>query len=230
MALLLGALGFAAAVQVRTTQAEGALAAARTEDLVIVLDDLSTRNERLRAEVAQLTAARERLRAGGGPAALAEARRRTQLLGVLAGTVPAAGPGVVLTVQDPAGAVSARTLLDALEELRGAGAEALQIEGTPVDGGAGAVRVVASTSLLDDRAGAGRGGVLIDGVRLRPPYRFVVVGDTGTLTSALGIPGGVLDTVERDGGSATVSGSARLRVAALRPLAAPRYARPVPGS
>lgn len=221
VALLLGALGFAAAVQVRSTQVDGVLASARPEDLVRILDDLSGRSDRLRQEVTELTSTRERLTsAGGDAAALAEARRRTQLLGVLAGTVAASGPGVTLTIEDRDGGVRADVLLDALEELRDAGAEAVQLAGA----GGAVVRVVAGTSLVDDR-----NGVLVDGVLLSPPYTFTALGDSGTLSSALGIPGGVLATVARVGGSARVERSDALVVGALRPLSTPRYARPAPG-
>ena len=223
VAVLLAALGFGAAVQVRSTDQFSALGASRPEDLVRILDDLSGRDARLRAEVEQLTAARQRLADGDDEdAALQEARRRGQVLGVLAGTVPATGPGVVLQVEDPTRAVRAEVLLDALEELRAAGAEAVQLEGRGPGGAV--VRVVASTWLLDEDD-----GVLVDGVLLRPPYAFTTLGDPGTLASALAIPGGVVDTVARVGGTATVRSSDALRVGALRPLDRPRYARPAPG-
>lgn len=219
VALLLAALGFAAAVQVRSTQVDGVLATARPEDLVQILDDLSGRSARLRQEVTDLTAARERLTsADGDAAALAEAQRRTQLLGVLAGVTPASGPGVTLRVDDPDGTVRAEVLLDALEELRDAGAEAVQLAGTGA-----VVRVVAGTSFVD-----AAGGVAVDGTLLRPPYTFTVIGEAGTLASSLAIPGGVVDTVARVGGTAVVTREDRLEVAALRPLATPRYARPAP--
>ena len=229
VAVLLGLLGFAAAVQVRSTQeGSGLLANARQEDLVAILDDLAGRSSRLRQEVATLTATRERLTSGTGrdAAALAEARRRVQVLGVLAGTVAAAGPGVEVTITDPQLKVGPEVLLDALEELRDAGAEAVQIDGS-VDPASSAptagVRVVAQTAFVD---ATGRGGVEVDRTLLRPPYRFRVIGDPATLASALGIPGGVLDTVEQRGGRAVVSRSDNVVVAALRPLARPRYARP----
>ncbi len=222
VAVLLGALGFAAAVQVRATQGEGLLASARQEDLVEILDDLSGRSARLRQEVADLTAARERLTsAEGDEVALAQARRRTQLLGVLAGTVAASGPGITLTVEDREAKVRAEVLLDALEELRDAGAEAVQLSGA----GGAVVRVVASTALVDDT-----GGVRVDGVLLTPPYTFTALGDSSTLASALGIPGGVVATVARVGGAARLEQSDALLVGALRPLSPPRYARPAPGS
>jgi uncharacterized protein YlxW (UPF0749 family) len=235
VAVLLAGLGFAAVVQVRSTQEEGPLAAARQEDLVQILDELANRNDRLRDEVSALNQARAELTSGGdrSEAALAEARRRTQLLGVLAGTVPARGPGLLLTITDPEERITPEVLLDALEELRAAGAEAIQLEG-PVDlsveatkASAGkSVRVVASTALVEGK----EGGVLVDGVQLYAPYRFVVVGDAGTLASAVVIPGGVVDNVEQRGGTALVEQQEDVRVGALRALEAPRYARPAPNS
>ena len=227
VALLLGLLGFAAVVQVRSTQDDGPLAGARQEDLVQILDDLSNRNDRLRGEIDALTEARDRLTTGTDTteAALEEARRRAQVLGVLAGTVPAEGPGVLLTLRDPDRVLGADVLLDALQELRDAGAEAVQLEGgVAADGTPGnAVRVVASTALLD-----ADDGVRVDGTVLRPPYRFVVVGDASTLSAALGIPGGVVETVEQRGAQADVRESEQVRVDALRPLETPQYARPAP--
>ena len=234
VALLLGGLGFAAVIQVRSTQAEGPLATARQEDLVQILDGLANEDDRLRAEITSLEQARQEITGGTGrsEAALAEARRRTQLLGVLAGTVPARGPGLMLTVSDPDRRIGADALpdvlLNALEELRAGGAEAIQLEGPVAPGeepapGQARVRVVASTSFLRDD----RGGVLVDGQLLSPPFRFLVVGEPATLASSLNIPGGVVDDVEQRGGRATVERSGDLLVGALRPLEEPRYARPV---
>ena len=234
MALLLGGLGFAAVIQVRSTQAEGPLATARQEDLVQILDGLANEDDRLRAEITSLEQARQEITGGTGrsEAALAEARRRTQLLGVLAGTVPARGPGLMLTVSDPDRRIGPDALpdvlLNALEELRAGGAEAIQLEGPVAPGeepasGQARVRVVASTSFLRDD----RGGVLVDGQLLSPPFRFLVVGEPATLASSLNIPGGVVDDVEQRGGRATVERSGDLLVGALRPLEEPRYARPV---
>ena len=223
VAALLGLLGFGVAVQVRSTQEDGLLASARQEDLVRILDDLSGRSDRLRAETAALTAARERLTSGSDrdEAARQEARRRARALGVLAGTVPVEGPGLVVTLDDPTGEVGADDLLGALEELRAAGAEALQVEGAQ---GTGPVRVVASTSFLERD-----GGVEVDGQLLRQPYVYRLIGDPATLASALAIPGGVTDSVEQQGGSVRVERPDDVVVGALRRLERPRYARPAPG-
>ena len=94
-------------------------------------------------------------------------------------------------------------LLDAMEELRNAGAEAMQVEGAGESGTTAAVRVVASTSFVDDKD-----GVAVDGTRLSSPYRFVVIGDPATRAGALAIPGGVADSVRRQGGATGGRGSA----------------------
>jgi uncharacterized protein YlxW (UPF0749 family) len=223
VAALLLLLGFALAVQVRSTRGDTPLTNARQEDLVQILDELTNRSERLREEVATLTTTKSRLTSGSGAnaAALEEARRRTQLLGVIAGTVAATGPGVAVRITDPEVKVSASVLLDALEELRNAGAEAVQLEGTGPTGQITAVRVVAQTALSDDPE-----GIVVDGTRLVAPYRFVVVGDGATLAGAMAIPGGVEDTVRQQGGTVEVQRLNRVRVGALRVLQAPRYARP----
>ena len=110
---------------------------------------------------------------------------------MLAGTVVATGPGLLLTITDPEERIGPEVLLDALEELRAAGAEAVQLEGPvdlsvdPAEASVGeAVRVVASTALVEGP----EGGVEVDGTVLYAPYRFVVVGDPGTLASARGHP------------------------------------------
>ncbi len=218
VALLAGLLGFALVVQVRSAQQGSGLAGARQEDLVRILDDLTARSDRLRAEIADLERARDRLTSGVGQdaAALEESRRRADVLAILAGTAAARGPGVVVTVTDPERSVAADVLVDVLQELRDAGAEALQVNG---------VRLVAS-SYFADRAG----GVVADGTALSPPYRFVAIGDPHTLADAMAIPGGVLDLVaSKAGARAAVERRDSLVVDALRALSTPRYARPAEG-
>lgn len=215
--ILCGLLGFAVAVQVHSTQST-ALPAARQEDLVRILNDLSAREDRLRAEINDLQAARAGIGSGTDrtTTALVEARRRAEELGVLAGTVRASGPGLVLTVSEGSKHIPAELLLDSLEELRGAGTEAVQIG----DVGGRAVRVGASTWFTD--AGA---GISVDGTTLKAPYQLMAIGDPTTMAAALNIPGGVTDTVRQAGGSLAITQSGGVSVTALRPVVAPQYAR-----
>ena len=216
VAALCGLLAFALVTQVHATANGGGLQAARVDDLLGILSDLDNRGDRLRAEIDDLQSREQRLSNGSGQsaAALREARDRLRVLGVLTGTVAARGPGIVLVVDDPRGKVGADVIVDAIEELRDAGAEAMQLSG---------VRVVASTAVLD----AGGGGLIVDGHTVTPPYRLAAIGDRRTLAGALGIPGGVLDTVDSQSGAhAEVVQSPTVTISALRPLQAPRYARP----
>lgn len=218
VAALCAVLGFGLAVQVRTTDDDLALRAMRQSDLVRVLDDQSARAERLRAELAELETARQRLRSGSDRTRVAvdEARQRATTLGILAGTLAATGPGVVLTVTDHSGQVEAAHLLDTLEELRGAGAEAVQVG----DARGRAVRVVAGTYFRD-----AAGGIEVDGSILRSPFRFTVIGDPETLAAALAIPGGVTDTLRGTGAATDLARRPRVDVTALRPSSAAQYAR-----
>ncbi|HET6910576.1 MAG TPA: DUF881 domain-containing protein [Mycobacteriales bacterium] len=218
VAALCGLLAFALVTQAHSNAGTGGLTSARSDDLLTILADLSGRADRLRSQVGALQDTESRLQGGsaGTSAALAEARARAQTLAILTGTVAARGPGVVLTVTDPRGSVRADELVDAIEELRDAGAEAMQLSG---------VRVVASTAVVD----APGGGVRVDGTLVRAPYRLVVIGDPKTLASALAIPGGVVDTISGlPGAGAIVTTSPSVTVSALRALTAPRYARPAP--
>ncbi|MGW4779625.1 DUF881 domain-containing protein [Streptomyces filamentosus] len=213
VALLLACLGFGLAIQVSSTSEGSALRGARQEDLVRILDELDDRTQRLEDEKARLEKQRSELESSSDQAE--EARRQTQekerQLGILAGTVAAEGPGITLTVTDPVGAVESDMLLDTIQELRAAGAEAIQVDG---------VRVVADSYFT-----GGGDDMRIDGTPVTAPYVFKVIGKPEDLEPALNIPGGVVQTLEKEQATATVERSAKIVVDALRPAKRPDYAR-----
>lgn len=214
VALLLFGLGFGLAVQVASNSDSGsALRGARQEDLVRILDELDNRTQRLEDEKQGLEDQRTELENSSNQAA--EARKQTvekeRQLGILAGTVAAQGPGITLTINDTKGTVKADMLLDAIQELRAAGAEAIQVNG---------VRVVASTYLSD----SGK-GVSVDGNKITQPYRFKVIGKPQDLEPALNIPGGVVQTLEKEQATVTVERATKIIVDALRAAEQPDYAR-----
>ncbi|MBW8799766.1 MAG: DUF881 domain-containing protein [Streptomyces sp.] len=214
VAVLLFGLGFGLAVQVASnSDSDSALRGARQEDLVRILDELDDRTQRLEDEKTGLEKQREELQSSSDQAA--EARRQTaekeRQLGILAGTVAAQGPGITMTVDDPKGTVQADMLLDAIQELRAAGAEAIQVDG---------VRVVAGTYLTD----SGK-SVSVDGNKITQPYVFKVIGKPQDLEPALNIPGGVVQTLEKEQATVTVERSTKIVVDALRPAKQPDYAR-----
>jgi uncharacterized protein YlxW (UPF0749 family) len=214
-ALLAVVLGFAIATQVQQTQQQG-LEQLREEELVRILDDVSQDAARLGNDSRALEATRDRLLSGADSSAeaLRAAKERLDTLGILAGTLPATGPGIELTITDPQGKVTSALLLDAVQELRDAGAEAVQI---------GDVRVVASTYFTD-----GAGGVEVSGRLVRPPYVIRAIGDSATMASAMDIPGGVNESVRRLGAVSTVEQRDTVDITALHTLEEPQYARPVP--
>ncbi|AIJ17058.1 DUF881 domain-containing protein [Streptomyces lividans] len=214
VALLLFGLGFGLAVQVASnSDSDSALRGARQEDLVRILDELDDRTQRLEDEKQGLEKQRDELENSSDQAE--EARKQTlekeRQLGILAGTVAAQGPGITVTIEDTKGTVEADMLLDAVQELRAAGAEAIQVNG---------VRVVAGTYLAD----AGN-SVTVDGNKINAPYRFQVIGKPQDLEPALNIPGGVVQTLEKEQATVTVERSSKIVVDALRAAERPDYAR-----
>jgi uncharacterized protein YlxW (UPF0749 family) len=207
-------LGFAFAVQVRTTGTGEDYSTLREEDLVRILDDLDAREDRLREQIADQRAALRDLTNDDSQseAALQEAQERAAALGILNGTVAAQGPGLLMTIRDPEGRVRVADLLDAVQELRGAGAETMQIDG---------VRVGVSTAVTGDP-----GALRVDGVEVDSPYEIRVIGSAQDLETAMNIPGGVVDRVGRQGGSVDIEQSETVVVDALRQLDRPQYAQP----
>ncbi len=213
---LLFLLGFAVITQARQTSESG-LSGLRESDLIRLLDDVTDLRERLERENTELVDQRDRLLNSSD--STEEARRaaaeRSETYAILAGTAAAVGPGVQLTVRDPGDVVDAPFLLDAVQELRDAGAEAIQI---------GEVRVVASTAFAD----VAGDGVQLDGTVVRSPYTVVAIGDPDVLVPALSIPGGVLQDLEQDGAQADIDERDEVVVDALRVPSEPQYARPAP--
>jgi uncharacterized protein YlxW (UPF0749 family) len=205
IAVLFMLLGFATTAAIRGTAADTLLTNARQSDLVAVLDDLAQREARLQTEIARLESAREALLGGDQYSALNEAKRRAAALGKLAGTEPVSGSGVTI---DISGNLSATTLLDAIQELRDAGASAIQISDRNLD-----LRVVANTWFADSD-----NGVTVSGTALAVPITITVVGDASVLTPAMQIPGGLVDTVGSGGGSVTITASDDVAITAVVPL------------
>ncbi|WNB84315.1 DUF881 domain-containing protein [Cellulomonas sp. ATA003] len=213
--VLCGLLGFAVVVQVRQNQVEG-LDRLPQSELVRILDQANQRTEDLEREAAALEATREELLSGSDQqqAALEAATAAAATQGILSGRLPAQGPGIELVIADPDAQVPALVLFNVLEELRNAGAEAVQLNDR---------RIVASSYFLD-----GADGVVVDGGLVRPPYRWIAIGDPDTLGPALEIPGGAMSAVRNNGGSGTPRGRLQVEVTATRSVPEPRFATPLP--
>lgn len=213
--VLLAALGFAAAAQIRLTHQGDSYAGKRREDLIVLLDSLSAASDRVQTQINELESTRSDLLSSSQrrQVAVEEARERLRVLGILAGTLPAEGPGVTVTITDPGGAVTAASILNGIEELRDAGAEAIELNNR--------VRVVASTS-FSERNGA----VVVDGQEVRPPYVVDAIGSSHTLSEAVIFPGGLADHVGQLGGDVTAQEVDVVKVTSLHVVDPLEYSQP----
>lgn len=218
VAVLLGALGFAAVTQVRVAGQEDNYSSLRQQDLIDVLGALSGARQRAEADIERLEGVRDDLRDDSTrrQTALDEANQEAADLAVLAGTVPVTGPGIRITITEDEGTVRLSSLLDTIQELRTFGAEAMQING--------AVRVVAQTSFAQTT-----GGFLVDGELVEAPYVLDVIGEPGGLSSALVFALGPKKQLEEDGASLEVDELASLDIEAVRDAGNARFAEPDPG-
>lgn len=210
-AVLLAVLGLALTAQVQTRQDDTSLEGYREEDLLSLVTGLGGSTGRTQQDLADLRRAQEQLREDLAEArvSLAAAEARTGPLSVLAGAAPASGPGVVVRIEDPQAQVPSELLLDLVQDLRAAGAEAIEV---------GEQVRIGARSWFAGEAGA----VVVDGVELERPYVLEVVGRTGPLEGALVFPQGGADRMREAGASVTgrvvdrVDVESTLEVAPLR--------------
>lgn len=212
-------LGVAIATQVRQNESGDSLDTARPADLLVLLDSLRQREATLNTEVAELQRTLAALRVSGSSdqTAIENAQARLAALSILIGTVGATGPGVTVRIEDPGQGVAPQVMLDVINELRAAGAEAIEIgDGHQV------VRVGVDTWIV-----GAPGALTVDGKTLRPPYSVLAIGDPPTMAAAMNIPGGAMDSVKRVGGTMTVQQGDRVDITALRQPKPRQYAQPV---
>lgn len=214
VAVLVGLLMFAAVTQVRLYSTSNPYSGLRQSDLVQALNGLQAAGTRADAEIRKLTTTRDRLRNSSEQrnAALAQANHELNTLGILAGTVPAVGPGIEIVVDDTRGDYQVNHLLDGIEELRDAGAEAISINHR--------VRVVAQSWFEDAEH-----GIEVDGRLVTAPYTIDVIGDPDTLSKALDFPGGFKDDVALDHGTTQVRKLTTVRIDAVREAVGSQFAQ-----
>ncbi|HYJ67592.1 MAG TPA: DUF881 domain-containing protein [Nocardioidaceae bacterium] len=212
--ILLAMLGFGAVVQGRAVSEPDDYAGARRGDLITLLDSLDKARDRTEDRLRDLEATKLDLQddSTNTQAALREAREEAGALAILSGTVGASGSGIVVRIDDPAGQVGASTLLNVIEELRDAGAEAIEINDT--------ARVVAQTYFADET-----NGVSVDGTVVSSPFIIDVIGHSHTLSEAVEFPGGVAEIVESLGGSVDVDERDTVDVTSLAVRREPAYAQ-----
>ena len=214
--VLRAVLGFAAITQVRTNNTDNTYAGYREQDLVDVLAGLSDTSQRAQTEIGQLEATRRRLEQNqqAQDAAIQAAQKQAQELSIMAGWIPVTGPGIRLTVTEGPRPVDVNTVLDTIEELRSAGAEAMQVNGK--------VRLVAQSAIEP-----APGGLTIDGTLVTSPYVFDAIGDPHTLRGALElVDGPVAQFREEAGARVEIDELDSLDINAVRKPTTPQYAQP----
>jgi uncharacterized protein YlxW (UPF0749 family) len=216
VAVLLALLGYAAVTQVRFTQVDNTYAGLREQDLIDVLNGLAGTSQRAESQIARLERTRDDLRSSTGAreAALAQAQQEADTLAILAGLVPVTGPGIRVTVTEDEGTVRVQSMVDTIQELRTAGAEAIQVNGQ--------VRVVADTAVED-----ASGGLVIGGQLVTSPYVIDVIGDPRTLAdSGIDFPYGPRFLFEDDGATVSVEELASVDIESVVKAPKPQYAQP----
>ncbi|WP_250445743.1 DUF881 domain-containing protein [Actinotalea sp. C106] len=214
-AFLCALLGFALVVQVQQNR-DGGLSTLRQDELVRILDETTQRSDELEQQAASLRAQRAELASGNDTerAAREAAEERAVVQGILAGQLPAEGPGVELVIREPGEQIPALVLYNLLEELRNAGAEAIQL---------GDLRLTTSSYFVDTVD-----GIVVDGTALTPPYRWRAIGNPETISPALNMPGGALAAVRNAGGTTDLQSVDLVQVEATASLVTPEHASPAP--
>lgn len=217
VAITLCIVAAAFVIYARTTLNEDPYASLRRDDLLSLLDSMTEEGHRLESELSELEQTRDTLKSGvdSEQAALDEAQRRRDSLEILAGTAAAGGSGISIVISAPVGSITTDLILDCIQELRDAGAEAIQINHL--------IRVVAQTWINMDGD-----ELIVDGQVVELPITIDAIGDPHTLAQAMRFRGGLISQIESEkvGGSVEIQESDYLEVTALYSPQTPQYARP----
>lgn len=218
VAVLLAVLGFSAVVQVDNTSKDDAYSGLREQDLIEVFNSLTGTAERARREVDRLEGTRDQLQSEstGRAAALAETQARVETLNIIAGLVAVRGPGIRIRIEEVQGRVSLTSLLDLVQELRTADAEAMEFNDT---------YRLAAQSAFDVTTG----GITLDGQLLEPPYVVDVIGEPHALHSAMTFDNGPIEQLETDGATVEVTELDDLDITSVRAAIRPVNAEPDTG-
>ncbi len=177
MAAVLLVLGFLLVIQLRSQTGGTGLDRLAAQDLTLLVANLNTRNDQLRAEVTSLQGQLVRVQSAAGSGRQSALQLRNELARdrAWAGLDRASGSGVMVALE---GAISGAAVNDLLNELRNAGCEALAVDG---------IRVVAGT-VASGEAGA----ATIDATPLGTSVIVRALGDPNALAGTLTRPGGIV--------------------------------------
>jgi uncharacterized protein YlxW (UPF0749 family) len=206
-------LGFLVVTQVRSQAGGTGLEDRSAQDLTLLVANVSTRNDQLRGEVADLGRQLDSIVAAQARGDTSAGQLRADLvrIRIWSGVDAAEGQGLRVVLRGPA---TAKVLADLLNELRNAGAEAMAV---------GGVRVVPATI-----AGGAPGAVSVEDTLLEDPLEVVAIGNAATMTGTLTRSGGLVaqELATNPGLGIEVTPADRLLVPATGRDLAPRVAKP----
>ncbi|MGH2407518.1 MAG: DUF881 domain-containing protein [Candidatus Limnocylindrales bacterium] len=180
MTIVVFLLGFMVVTQLRAQDAAGGLQQLSAQDLTQLIANLNVRNGQLRAEADGLeTQLRSISQASAnGQVNVGQLQDDLQRLRLWGGLDTVQGRGVVVTISGP---ITANAVNDLLDELRLAGAEALEV---------GDVRVVAGTVV-----GGDVGALSAEGTQLPDGFQLRAIGSPAALQAILERSGGIVSRI-----------------------------------
>ncbi len=185
-------LGVMLAIQFKTQKTiNESLKTGRVEELSQSLIEVTKQRDALYEEVQELRDKLQNIRQVDQ--AMAYLQDEIMKANMAAGLVPVSGPGIILTLNDSNrtlqsgenpnyGIVHDYDILTLVNELRASGAEAIAVNGERLT----AVSEIRCAGTL----------ILVNWVRIAPPYEIKAIGDPEMLASGLNLRGGHLETIK----------------------------------
>ena len=206
-------LGVFLTIAIKQNSEPELLTSVREDELVLILDDLNQQKDKFEQELIKQNQILESLKTGSNEEARKASQARIDQLILLSGTAPVSGRGIQVLITGDLYSVNSFTILDTVQELRDAGAVAIEING---------VRVINSTYFNDTEL-----GISLNQSQIRSPYKILALGDPETLSTALKIPGGLSESVTTSDGKVLITELSSLDIDSSVPLTTPLYAVPV---
>lgn len=177
LAAVAALLGWLVVVQLRAQGGGSGLDALTAPELTVLVANLNTRNDQLRTELGSTQAELDALVSAQQRGVTSVGQLQADLARVQAwsGLLPVSGPGVQISVSGP---IPGSAVDDLIDELRNAGAEAIEV---------GTVRVVPASVVA-----GGPGSISLENTILPNPFTISAIGDSETLTGSLTRAGGIV--------------------------------------
>ncbi len=203
-----------------TSNVAGGVPVDRFQELTIEKKQVELDNAHLEQEAADLAAKIEEAQKGRSQASDVLGSELAKIR-MYAGLTQLTGPGVEVIMENPPEkggspsyySIRDEDILKVINDLRGAGAEAMSINGQ---------RILSTSEIR--LAG---NHINVNLVRLSPPYRILAIGNPGTLKSSLEIKGGLVEYLSANGITVVVQQWEKIDIPAYNGSLRFDYAKPV---